>query len=100
MFCCRNTIGNIPTNWYDEYPHIGYDLDGKRIHKPRRGDELDSFLSRMENPEHGVTVRDEQTGQAVVLSQQDADIVSRTAKNRVKFYIMHRMWKLFIYIKI
>ena len=54
----------------------------------------------MENPEHGVTVRDEQTGQAVVLSQQDADIVSRTAKNRVKFYIMHRMWKLFIYIKI
>jgi len=79
----RNTIGNIPTNWYDEYPHIGYDLDGKRIHKPRRGDELDSFLSRMENPEHGVTVRDEQTGQAVVLSQQDADIVSRTAKNRV-----------------
>ena len=23
----RNTIGNIPTNWYDEYGHIGYDLE-------------------------------------------------------------------------
>jgi hypothetical protein len=27
----RNTIGNIPTNWYDEYGHIGYDLEGKKI---------------------------------------------------------------------
>ncbi len=29
----RNTIGNIPTNWYDEYGHIGYDLEGKKIRK-------------------------------------------------------------------
>ena len=24
----RNTIGNVPTNWYDEYKHIGYNVDG------------------------------------------------------------------------
>ena len=63
----RNTIGNIPTNWYDEYPHIGYNLDGVQIRKPKRGDELEQFLSRMENPEHGVTVDDKTTGQSVVL---------------------------------
>ena len=61
----RNTIGNIPVNWYDEYGHIGYDLDGKKIRKPKRGDELSHFLSRMENPEHGVTVEDPTTGQQV-----------------------------------
>ena len=36
----RNTIGNIPMNWYDDYPHIGYDLDGTKIMKPAKGDEV------------------------------------------------------------
>ena len=62
----RNTIGNIPTNWYDEYKHIGYSVDGKKINKPKRGDELENFLSRMENPEHGVTVMDSMTGSVVM----------------------------------
>jgi len=79
----RNTIGNIPVNWYDEYEHIGYDLDGAKIRKPKRGDELENFLSRMENPEHGVTVEDPTTGQKVVLSEKDADIVARAASNKV-----------------
>jgi len=79
----RNTIGNIPVNWYDEYDHIGYDLDGSKIRKPKRGDELENFLSRMENPEHGVTVEDPATGQKVVLSEADAEIVSRAAGNKV-----------------
>ena len=26
----RNTIGNVPLKWYDDYEHIGYDLDGKK----------------------------------------------------------------------
>jgi hypothetical protein len=47
-------------------------LDGEHvwvtgIRKPKRGDELEFFLSRMENPNHGVTVDDPQTGQGVVL---------------------------------
>ena len=54
----RNTVGNIPLNWYDDYDHIGYDWDGKPIRKPKRGDELDKFLDKMDNPEHGVTVTD------------------------------------------
>jgi len=79
----RNTIGNIPTNWYNEYDHIGYDLDGKKIRKPKRGDELDAFLNKMENPEHGVTVEDPLTGQNVVLSEKDADLIKRVGKGKV-----------------
>jgi len=90
----RNTIGNIPTNWYDEYSHIGYDLDGVKIRKPKRGDELDQFLSKMENPEHGVTVDDEMTGQGVVLSERDESIVRRISKNQVPDpdYDMYQPW--------
>lgn len=46
----RNTIGKVPMHWYDEYPILGYDWDGKPILKPERRDELDNFLKRMEDP--------------------------------------------------
>ncbi|NWT12066.1 BOP1 protein, partial [Vireo altiloquus] len=53
----RNTVGNIPMEWYREFPHVGYDLDGKRIYKPLRNkDELDLFLEKMENPEYCVGI--------------------------------------------
>jgi hypothetical protein len=38
----RNTVGNIPIEWYNEYPHIGYNLDGKKILKPATGDEVNN----------------------------------------------------------
>uniref|UniRef100_A0A0W0F8U3 BOP1 N-terminal domain-containing protein n=1 Tax=Moniliophthora roreri TaxID=221103 RepID=A0A0W0F8U3_MONRR len=45
-----NRVGNIPMHWYDDLPHVGYDMDGKRILKPARGDELDKFLETVEDP--------------------------------------------------
>lgn len=36
----RNTVGNIPLEWYEDYPHLGYDLDGKKITKPHKRDEV------------------------------------------------------------
>jgi ribosome biogenesis protein ERB1 len=47
----RNTIGNVPMEWYNDYPHLGYDWEGKKILKPAKGDELDRFLKRMDDPE-------------------------------------------------
>lgn len=37
-------------HWYDDLPHIGYDMDGKKVLKPARGDELDKFLSTVDDP--------------------------------------------------
>jgi ribosome biogenesis protein ERB1 len=45
----HNTIGNVPIEWYDDYPHIGYDRDGKKILRPAKGDELDKFLASMDD---------------------------------------------------
>lgn len=38
-------------NWYDDYPHLGYDWDGKQILKSNSDDQLDYFLKRMEDPD-------------------------------------------------
>lgn len=40
----RNTVGNVPMWWYNEYPHVGYDLDGRQLIKPPQRDQIDEFL--------------------------------------------------------
>lgn len=79
----RNTIGNIPINWYDEYEHIGYDWEGKKIMKPKHGDQLDQFLKKMEDPNFWRTVRDPQTGQDVVLSEKDINLIKRIESHKI-----------------
>lgn len=78
----RNTVGNIPMEWYEHYPHIGYDLDGKPILKPPRGTELDEFLRKMDDPDYWRTVKDKSTGQNVVLSDEDVDLIQRLQQGR------------------
>ncbi|XP_039277204.1 ribosome biogenesis protein BOP1 homolog [Nilaparvata lugens] len=79
----RNTIGNIPVNWYDDYKHIGYDWEGKKIIKPDHGDKLDYFLRRMEDPNFWRTVRDPKTGQDVVLSDKDVQLIHRLESQKI-----------------
>lgn len=79
----RNTIGNVPKNWYDEYKHLGYDWDGNRIIKPNRGDRLDEFLKRVEDREFWRTVKDPQTGQDVTLTDDDIDLIKRINQQKI-----------------
>lgn len=79
----RNTVGNIPMDWYKDFPHIGYDLDGKKIYKPiRNKDELDDFLDKMDNPDYWRTVHDKQTGSDIVLSDEQVELVNRLQRGQ------------------
>lgn len=73
----ENTIGNVPIEWYDDFPHIGYTVDGKKIMRPAKGDELDKFLNKMEDPDDWKTVEDEKSGKSVVLSKEEIDIIKK-----------------------
>ncbi|XP_075996267.1 ribosome biogenesis protein bop1 isoform X2 [Genypterus blacodes] len=79
----RNTVGNIPMEWYKDFPHIGYNLDGKKIYKPiRNKDELDDFLEKMENPDYWRTVHDKQTGSDIKLSDDQVELVNRLQRGQ------------------
>ncbi|XP_061752637.1 ribosome biogenesis protein bop1-like [Nerophis ophidion] len=79
----RNTVGNIPMEWYKDFPHVGYNLDGKKIYKPiRNKDELDEFLEKMENPDYWRTVTDKQTASDMVLSDEQVELVKRLQKGQ------------------
>ena len=58
----RNTIGNIPIEWYDHLGHIGYDLDGKKIARPIKSkDEIDDLLAKCEDPNYWKRITDRTT---------------------------------------
>ncbi|KOB76137.1 Uncharacterized protein OBRU01_06296 [Operophtera brumata] len=79
----RNTVGNVPMWWYNEYPHVGYDLDGRRLIKPPQRDQIDEFLKKCEDPDFWRTVRDPSTGQDVILSKQDLELIHRIREGHV-----------------
>eukprot|EP00118_Oscarella_pearsei_P010544 m.65331 g.65331 ORF g.65331 m.65331 type:complete len:704 (+) comp35316_c0_seq10:6005-8116(+) len=72
-----NTVGSIPMEWYNDFPHIGYDLHGEKILKPATSDELDKFLAKMEDPDWGRTVHDTYTGRDIVLTDEEVDMIRK-----------------------
>ncbi|CAG2183618.1 unnamed protein product, partial [Oppiella nova] len=78
----RNTIGNIPYEWYNDFSHIGYDLSGKKLIKPPKVDEMQEFLNKMEDPMYWRTVKDRMTGQNVILTDNDVESIQRARKGK------------------
>lgn len=73
-----NTVGNIPMEWYDEYDHIGYDLDGNKIAKPigTSKDEMDKFLSSMDDSQWK-SVYDKYKGKDITLNKEELEMLKR-----------------------
>ena len=67
----QNTIGNIPLSFYDSYPHIGYDINGKKIARPAKGEALDALLDSIDVPKGWTGLTDPATGKPLELSQQE-----------------------------
>lgn len=72
-----NRIGNVPLEWYDDMPHIGYDVEGRKVLRPATGDELDKFLETVEDPSSWMRAQDKSTGKDVQLSSEELDIIRR-----------------------
>jgi ribosome biogenesis protein ERB1 len=78
-----NTIGNIPLSYYDEYPHIGYDINGKKIMRPAKGEALDALLDSIDIPKGWTGLTDPATGKPLNLSEEELDVLKRLTRNEV-----------------
>ncbi|CAJ2501181.1 Uu.00g040340.m01.CDS01 [Anthostomella pinea] len=78
-----NTIGNIPLSFYDSYPHIGYDINGKKIMRPATGEALDALLESIEVPEGWTGLTDPETGKALNLSREQLELLKRVQMNEL-----------------
>lgn len=76
-----NTIGNVPLSLYDEMPHIGYDINGKRIMRPAKGSALDLLLEQIELPEGWTGLLDKNTGLSLNLTPEELELIKKIQKN-------------------
>lgn len=72
-----NTIGNIDLKFYDSYPHIGYDINGKKIMRPAAGEALDALLDSIEIPKGWTGLTDPTTGKPLNLSQDELELIKK-----------------------
>ncbi|KAL2426067.1 Ribosome biogenesis protein erb1 [Exophiala dermatitidis] len=78
-----NTIGNIPLSFYDSYPHIGYNINGKKIMRPARGEALDALLDSIEIPKGWTGLTDPSTGKPLQLSKEELELLKKVQMNEV-----------------
>ena len=78
-----NTIGNIPLSFYDSYPHIGYDINGKKIARPAKGEALDALLDSIDIPKGWTGLTDPATGKPLELSQEELQVLKRIQMDEI-----------------
>jgi ribosome biogenesis protein ERB1 len=78
-----NTIGDIPLSFYDTYPHIGYNINGKKIMRPATGEALDALLDSIDVPKGWTGLTDPATGKPLQLSQQELELLRKLHMNEM-----------------
>ncbi|BBN03750.1 ribosome biogenesis protein ERB1 [Marchantia polymorpha subsp. ruderalis] len=78
----RNTIGDVPLEWYRDEKHIGYDKDGKKITKQERKDQLDAFLSRADDSKDWRRLYDEYNDEEIILTKDEIKMINKLREGR------------------
>lgn len=76
-----NTIGNIPLSFYDSFPHIGYNINGKKIARPATGQALDALLDSIDIPQGYTGLTDPNTGKPLQLSKDELELLRKIQTN-------------------
>ncbi|GMH30041.1 hypothetical protein Nepgr_031884 [Nepenthes gracilis] len=78
----RNTIGDVPLEWYKDEEHIGYDITGKKIKKKEKQDKLSKFLDSTDYSKSWRKIYDEYNDEEVELTKQEAKLIRRLLKGK------------------
>ena len=82
----RNTVGDVPLDWYRAEDHIGYDAEGAKIAKSSGGsggrDALDALVARADDPAGALlrTVYDAYNDEVVRLTDEEVRMVMRVRR--------------------
>lgn len=76
----RNTIGDVPLEWYKDEEHIGYDITGKKLKKKERQDKLEQFLLNADDSNKWREIYDEYNDEKVELTKEETKMIRRLLK--------------------
>ena len=79
-----NTIGDIDVEkYYGSMPHIGYDINGRRIMRPAAGAALDQLLETIDLPKGWTGIVDKETGELKNLTDEELEIIKRIRREEL-----------------
>ncbi|KAJ0987543.1 hypothetical protein J5N97_005899 [Dioscorea zingiberensis] len=78
----RNTVGDVPLEWYKDEEHIGYDISGRKIKKQTRKDRIDSFLAGVDDSKSWRKIYDKYNDEEVELTKEEIGIIRRILKGK------------------
>jgi ribosome biogenesis protein ERB1 len=79
-----NTIGDIDVEkYYGSMPHIGYDINGRRIMRPAAGAALDQLLDSIDLPKGWTGIIDKETGELKNLTEEELHIIKRIRREEL-----------------
>ena len=73
--------GNAPEEWYDAYNHVGYDINSNKVQKPKKEDEIESFINKAKDKNWWRNIFDSKNNKNVYLSDKDLEIINRIRHN-------------------
>ncbi|EAS04137.2 ribosome biogenesis protein bop1, putative (macronuclear) [Tetrahymena thermophila SB210] len=75
-------IGRVPWKWYENYKHMGYDADMKKVTKRIQDDKIDEFIKKAEDPNWWRTIQDELNQREIVLTDEQLKLLERIRKGK------------------
>lgn len=73
----RNTVGQVPLEWYKDEQHIGYGHDATKLIKRDRKDKLETLLAQTDTKQGLRTIYDEYNDEEIVLSKDELRLIQR-----------------------
>uniref|UniRef100_A0A0D9WY85 Ribosome biogenesis protein BOP1 homolog n=1 Tax=Leersia perrieri TaxID=77586 RepID=A0A0D9WY85_9ORYZ len=78
----RNTVGDVPLEWYKNEEHIGYDIAGSKIKKRDREGRIEAYLKNADDAKNWRKIYDEYNDEEVQITKEEAKIISRLLKGK------------------
>ncbi|KAJ1282782.1 hypothetical protein BS78_03G078500 [Paspalum vaginatum] len=78
----RNTVGDVPLEWYKDEEHIGYGIDGRKIKKRDREGRIEAYLRNADDAKNWRKIYDEYNDEEVQITKEEAKIISRLLKGK------------------
>ncbi|KAF5744001.1 hypothetical protein HS088_TW08G00589 [Tripterygium wilfordii] len=78
----RNTVGEVPLEFYQDEKHIGYDISGKKITKKERENKLDSLLASVDDSKNWRKIYDDYNDEEVEMTKEEMKIVRRLLEGK------------------
>ena len=76
-------IGGVPLDWYEDYNHLGYTVEGQKVTKEETdGSKIDEFMRRKEDKEWWRNIRDTLNNRNIRLSDEEITMIQRIRKGK------------------